>query len=152
MRSLCLILVLLIVTLEGCDGSNRSCLTCKEVGLNLQYSQEKTPTKQQKEAGLRALKKWKTAGRTERYWLADEIVAGKTLIGMTQKEVQDSLGEVILQYQCTSNNEKIPAGIEGFVNRYDVLPEFPTKESTCDLCAKYGRDGKVSQAYVDVNP
>lgn len=151
MKTICF-LTISIFLLTGCWGASRADLKSREVGLNFHYYQDLKPTIEQQRKGKDAIKQWKNASDTERYFLAEKIIAGGNLIGMTNKEINDSLGQVTLIYKMTSENEAIPEGIEGHISQYNIMPDFPTKESTCDLCAKYGKNGKVCDAYIDVNP
>jgi len=67
-------------------------LTWKHPGGNSFGYQMKEPSQKEREAGRRALLRWKKAPRFEKFFFATDIVLGKALNGMTSKEVSDLLG------------------------------------------------------------
>lgn len=142
---------MVVLICSACTSGTHRKLAPQSVGVNIHYYPYAEPTKSQKEAGTRALFRWKNADQNERYWLADEIVAGKTLIGLSEKDVEDYLGSSVPVYESKSDTDFPSEGLMGCISKYNAMPVFPTRESTCELCAKYDKNGRVEKSYIDVN-
>lgn len=151
MTKLILTLLIPLLIFAGCTSRNHSNLVGKPAGLNVHYVPHGEPSKKQRELGALALIRWPKADQNERYWLADDIVASKVLIGFAQKDVEKYLGSVTPIYECKTETDFPRNGLSGCISKYNILPMFPTHESTCELCAEYGDDERVKIAYVDVN-
>jgi len=141
--SIVIFVVLLIacITQTRWFENSRDKLTDTEDGINHVFRQNREPTAQEREAGLAALRKWKTANRAERNSLADEIVLGRVLIGLSQQEIIGYLGKP-----------------DGFGSSNDVGPNIRLTgynaqdgESQCDLMIELNDKGKTSDVYLNVN-
>lgn len=141
-RNLFAVIVIFIFA-TSCSFSPHEGLEGREVGINVHYRQNNKPTEAQKKDGEAALKRWKKASFNNQYFFADQIVRGQVLIGMTKKEVDDLLGEVPLTVKEPVEN--------GPMSEYMLLPPFLSHESSAHLVAKYGKDGKVNNIFIDVN-
>lgn len=129
--------VSLFLCTSSCNSSVHQGLEGREVGAMYQYRQTQVPTESQKSDGEGALKRWKNASTNNKYFLADKIVLGQVLIGKTKKEVDDTLGEIEIL-----TNES---------SQYMLVSPMMAQESSAALVAKYGADGKVNSCYIDVN-
>lgn len=128
--------VALFYCLAGCVN-HHSRLKDTPSGGNHLLSQEREPSFQEKTAGLSALKAWKHAG-AERNEMIDDIVLGKTLIGMKAEDVFEMMGPSSDGFDIRGTGEctyAIPRG----------------GASSCDLKLELGEDGRVKRAYLDVN-
>lgn len=138
----------ILIVFTGClaflaaCGSTRSKLTDTKTGANHQLTQEREPTKEEKLAGERSFKKWKSS-ESERSHLADDLILGKTLIGLKAEEVTEALGP--------------PGG----GNANDQYVAGQTKEfgyglplegySVNELIVELDEHGKVKKSYIDIN-
>ena len=93
----------------------------------MHYTQEKQPDAEEVKHGLEALRKWKDATPVQRNALADEIVIGKSLVGLTGPQVFEHLG------------------ITDTPNRYKTKGY----EDKCELVLEYDGAARVSRAYID---
>jgi len=99
------------------------------------------PTREEKVDGQKALSRWKTASKAEKSRLADAIVKGRALFGLTQTEVFTLLGKP-----------------DAFGAPHDVGPHIEHTgydvavfgESQCDLLIDL-KDGRVVDTYLDLN-
>lgn len=102
----------------------------------LKYKQLSEPSEIEKQAGIDALAEWKTADLKARKALADKLVIGKALIGKSEKELRDCLGEPLAPKTADGYMDWNAAGIEPskFVHR-------------CQLSVRVKGD-QVSDAYI----
>lgn len=118
-----------LILLSACNlGNSHTMLMRKSCGGTMHYTQEREPSKDQIKAGLEALRKWQTANPTQKNELADLIVLGKSLNGLTMNQAVNYLG--------------LP----------DTPPNrYKTKgyETQCDLVLEFGNDGRIQRAYID---
>lgn len=93
----------------------------------MHYTQERTPNPDEVKNGLEALRKWKDATPTKKNELADVIVLGKSLDGLTLDQAAEYLGPP------------------------DAPNRYKTKgyEEQCDLVLEFGGDNRIQRAYVD---
>ncbi|HIA54125.1 MAG TPA: hypothetical protein EYN91_18900 [Candidatus Melainabacteria bacterium] len=141
--SIVIFVVLLIVffTQPRWFENSRDKLTDTEDGINHVFRQNREPTAKEREVGMTALKRWKSANDAERNCLADEIVLGRVLIGLTQREIIGFMGKP-----------------DGFGSSNDIGPQIrltgyncANGESQCDLMIELNDDGKTSDVYLNVN-
>ncbi|MBX9950611.1 MAG: hypothetical protein K2Y39_15690 [Candidatus Obscuribacterales bacterium] len=135
------VLVLVCLTQPWRLKNARAKLTDTRDAINNVFRQNREPTAAEREAGLAALRRWKAADRAERNSLADEIVLGRVLLGLTQKEIISYLGKP-----------------DGFGSSNDVGPNIRLTgynaqygESQCDLMIELNDEGKTSDVYLNVN-
>lgn len=134
MRLRIFLLLPLLCLLTACvDNSS------PHVGLThegLKYKQLAEPSEIEKQAGVAALAAWKTADLKDRKAFADKLVIGKTLIGKSEKELRDSLGEPLAPKTADGYMDWNAAGVEPskFVHR-------------CQLAVRVKGD-RVSDAYI----
>lgn len=136
-------IIFILAFLPSCSFSPHGGLEGREVGVNVQYRQNNKPTEAQRKDGEAALRRWKKASPNNQYFFADQIVKGQVLIGMTKKEVDILLGEAPLVVREPVEN--------GPMSEYMLWPPFSSHESSAHLVAKYGKDGKVNNIFIDVN-
>ena len=102
----------------------------------LKYRQLAEPSEIEKQVGIDAFTEWKTAEPKRRKDLADKIVLGKALIGKSEKELRDILGEPMSAKSADGYLDWNAAGVEPskFVHR-------------CLLSVRLKGD-QVSEAYI----
>ncbi|MBK7747144.1 MAG: hypothetical protein IPP57_05550 [Candidatus Obscuribacter sp.] len=127
------ILVLTVLGTTACGGKAPSYTTMesKPSGANLRYMQLIDPTPAQIAAGQDALKKFKTASKEARNELGGDLLISKVLIGMSQKDLLDTLGPGEF-----STDPKL------------VIYDITKKEKLCQLMIVIGL-GKVSDVYIE---
>ncbi len=121
-------LALSLITLSACSiGNSHNSLMRKSCGGTMHYTQERTPNPDEVKNGLEALRKWKDATPTKKNELADVIVLGKSLDGLTLDQAAEYLGPP------------------------DAPNRYKTKgyEEQCDLVLEFGGDNRIQRAYVD---
>lgn len=96
MRYLSPVIVVACIASLGLCG----CATVSEShqGLTLEgrkYKQLAEPSEMEKQEGLSALALWKASDVKTRRDLADKIVRGKVLIGKSERELRDDLGDPV---------------------------------------------------------
>jgi hypothetical protein len=134
MRLRILLLLPLIGLLTACLDNTSQHLGLTHEGLK--YKQLAEPSEIEKQAGVAALAAWRTADLKDRRALADKLVLGKTLIGKSEKELRDSLGEPLAPKTADGYMDWNAAGIE------------PTKfVHRCQLSVRVKGD-QVSDAYI----
>lgn len=116
-----------ILLLSACNANAHYMLTRKSAGGTLHYTQEKQPSAEEVKKGQESLRKWKGSDFVQRNALADDIVIGKALVGLTPIQIDQALGksEVPFRYRT-----------KGYEDR-------------CELVIEYGGDGRVYRAYID---
>lgn len=118
---------------SGCNSKAPSYTTMqsKPSGANLRYMQLIDPTPAQIAAGQDALKKFKTASKEARNELGGDLLIAKVLIGMSQKDLLDTLGPGEF-----STDPKL------------VIYDITKKEKLCQLMIVISL-GKVSDVYIE---
>lgn len=114
--------------LTACSiGNSHNSLMRKSCGGMMHYTQERDPNPEQIKQGLEALRKWKDATPTKKNELADLIVLGKSLNGLTMDQAASYLG--------------LP----------DAPNRYKTKgyETQCDLVFEFGGNGRIERAFID---
>lgn len=118
-------------------------LTKVPTGGNYEFHQKREPTEDEKLAGKRALTNWRSSD--DKHRLAAEIVLGKALIGLTQKEIVSFMG------QPDGFGASNDVGPQIRHTGYSCLSPGPFGESVCDLLIDLDDSGKTYDAYLDVN-
>lgn len=126
-------LALVLLCTTACGGKAPSYLTMesKPSGANLRYMQLMDPTPAQISAGQEALKKFKTATKEARNELGGDLLISKVLIGMSQKDLLDTLGPGEF-----STDPKL------------IVYDITKKEKLCQLMVVISL-GKVSDVYIE---
>jgi len=121
-------LALSLIALSACNiGNSHNSLMRKSCGGMMHYTQEHDPNPDQVKEGLEALRKWKDATPTKKNELADVIVLGKSLNGLSMDQAVSYLG----------------------------LPDSPNRyktkgyETQCDLVFEFGGNGRIERAFID---
>lgn len=117
-----------LILLTACNiGNSHNDLMRKSCGGTMHYTQEREPSPEQVKAGLEALRKWKDASPTKKNELADIIVLGKSLNGLTLDQTVSYMG--------------LP----------DAPNRYKTKgyETQCDLVFEFGGNGRIERAFID---
>jgi hypothetical protein len=124
----CIGLALSLITLSACNiGNSHNSLMRKSCGGMMHYTQERNPNPDEVKNGLEALRKWKDANPTKRNELADLIVLGKSLNGLTLDQAVNYLGPPDGQFRYKT---------KGY-------------EQQCDLVFEFGGDSRIQRAYID---
>ncbi len=122
------VLLASLFTLSACNiGNSHPWLMRKSCGGTMHYTQERQPGPEQIKNGLEALRKWKDATDVQRNLLADEIVLGRSLTGLSGPQVEQYLGKT-----------ETP-------NRYKTKGY----EERCELVLEWDGGGRVSRAFID---
>ncbi len=113
-------------------------LQCERVpnGVNAYFYQRRQTANDEAAAGKRARDAWKNAWAIERFFLSDDIVLGRSLVGMEDKEVINLLGK--------------PREPTYFVPVPHYNAKYIFLASQCDLCLVI-HNGKVVDTYLDLN-
>lgn len=117
----------------------RSQLSRREDGPFFVYSQPVQPTLKQLELGSNALTLFKTADRSKRNSLADSIIAGRNLIGLTKEQATGYLG-------TSEDNHPYRYNADSDGLFYDVTRD----EDWCLMCISF-KKGYVSEVCLRVN-
>ncbi len=121
-------LALSLIALSACSiGNSHNSLMRKSCGGTMHYTQERTPTADEVKSGLEALRKWKDANPTKKNELADVIVLGKSLNGLTLDQAAEYLGPPDEQFRYKT---------KGY-------------EQGCDLVLEFGGDSRIERAFID---
>lgn len=121
-------LALSLIALSACSlGNSHSSLMRKSCGGTMHYTQERDPNPDEIKNGLEALRKWKDATPTKKNELADLIVLGKSLSGLTLDQAVSYLGPPDDQFRYKT---------KGYEDR-------------CDLVLEFGGDSRIQRAYID---
>lgn len=135
------LIIFCLVVLSAC-ANTRSKLTETKCGINHHFTQEGVPSEEEKKIGLLALRKWKSY-QSERSRLADELILGNTLKGLSTEDVVASLGSLEANYE----NGEFEAG-----KSKTIVYGLPLGNwSQNDLVIELSEDGKVDKTYIDVN-
>lgn len=135
------IFIICFVCLTACSNK-RSKLTDTKFSVNNHLTQEREPTESERADGIRALNKWKSS-ESERSHLADDLILGKTLIGLKAEQVIEKLGPPGGGY---ANDQYIPGQTKDF--GYGLPLEGYSEN---ELVVELDKDGKVQKAYIDIN-
>lgn len=136
------LLGVIAIPVSGLFCDPRDKLTERPSGANHHFYQEREPTEEERQAGEHAFRGWKSAHRFFKPRLAAEIILGKTLIGLTQKQIVDVMGEPNASYTLHDENPQIRhTGYDCMglsVDQYDLLIDLDDT-------------GKVYRAYLNIN-
>lgn len=124
----CFGLLTSLITLTACNlGNSHNALMRKSCGGTMHYTQEREPSSDQVKQGLEALRQWKDATPTKKNELADLIVLGKSLNGLSMDQAVTYLGQP------------------------DAPNRYKTKgyETECALVFEFGGNGRIERAFID---
>ena len=120
---------------------SRDRLSMIHKGINWEFRQRRDPTERERLAGIEAMHRWRNANKSEKSYLADDIVLSKVLLGKTQKEIVAEMGKpdaFAALHVCGSHIRHT-----GYNAAYH--------ESQCDLLIDLDNNGRTKDVYLDVN-
>jgi uncharacterized protein YegJ (DUF2314 family) len=114
-------------------GNASEVLLKPQAGRHVQFFEDDNPNEEKTKAGKIALAKWKNASEIERNSLADDILGGKALKGMTREQVIQVLGAPDSKKSSTT------------------LLSYPAckGETSCNFCVELDSKGGVEKSYID---